>query len=107
MTRSMSILLLASALAASPAVARDNSLYVGVEGGVMKAKRLNFDAANTTIAYDNYLSVRHKYGYDVDGLLGYDFGFFRLEGELGIKRAKLRGFDIRNTAQPGDRKSVV
>jgi len=37
-------------------------------------------------------SVRFKRGYDVDVIAGYDFGLFRLEGELGYKRSKLRSF---------------
>ena len=36
--------------------------------------------------------VKWKTGYDVDVIGGYDFGMFRLEGELGYKRSKLKRF---------------
>ncbi|HVM22116.1 MAG TPA: outer membrane beta-barrel protein, partial [Sphingomicrobium sp.] len=36
--------------------------------------------------------VRWKRGVDLDLIAGYDFGMFRLEGELGWKRSRLRGF---------------
>src|SRR4051794_22087162 len=36
--------------------------------------------------------VKWKKGYDVDVIGGYDFGMFRLEGELGYKRSKLKRF---------------
>ena len=34
--------------------------------------------------------MRYKAGYDVDLRGGYDFGMFRLEGELGYKHAKMK-----------------
>jgi opacity protein-like surface antigen len=33
--------------------------------------------------------LRHKYGYDLDGVAGYDFGMFRLEGEIAYKHSKV------------------
>ena len=41
-------------------------------------------------------NIRYKTGYDIDAVGGYDFGFFRLEAELGYKSTKVK-----------DRKSVV
>jgi opacity protein-like surface antigen len=38
-------------------------------------------------------SVKWKEGYDVDLIGGYDFGMFRLEGELGYKRSKIKRFN--------------
>src|SRR6185369_6001837 len=37
-------------------------------------------------------SVKWKTGWDVDAIAGYDFGMFRLEGELGYKRSKIKRF---------------
>ncbi|MEA3067122.1 MAG: hypothetical protein QOK41_529, partial [Sphingomonadales bacterium] len=34
--------------------------------------------------------VKWKEGYDVDLIGGYDFGMFRVEGELGYKRSKIK-----------------
>jgi opacity protein-like surface antigen len=36
--------------------------------------------------------LKYKRGYDVDAIAGYDFGVFRLEGELGYKRSSLKRF---------------
>ena len=46
------------------------------------------DPALATTTYDNVFGVNYKTGLDVDAIAGYDFGMFRLEGELGYKRAK-------------------
>src|SRR5947208_15317778 len=98
--------LLAAAAAvaiASPAAARDGSGYVGIEGGVLFPQCKNADGAvdfttNTLtrvdLASDNVANVKFKTGYDVDIIGGYDFGLFRLEGELGYKRAKIKSFNI-------------
>ena len=90
----------AAAVAATPAMARDNSLYVGLEGGITKPQTVDIrgsvdftDPLVPDVIDGRVASVRHKMGYDVDALLGYDFGMFRLEGELGYKHSKLK--DIR------------
>ena len=87
----------AAAVLATPATARDNSFYVGAEGGVLFPQKQNIDGAvdfaNPTvpdIAAGRIGSVKSKVGYDLDFIGGYDFGRFRLEGELGYKRAKLK-----------------
>jgi len=110
-------LLLASAVAAiaTPAVARDGSPYVGLEGGVLFPQHMSgvftstftqgaqTPAAGTAAALPGTgnvgvlpatfttvpgpivgnSNVRFKTGYDIDAIIGYDFGMFRLEGELG------------------------
>ena len=38
-------------------------------------------------------TVTFKQGYDVDVNAGYDFGMFRVEGELGYKHAKVNHFN--------------
>ncbi|HVI05417.1 MAG TPA: flagellar motor protein MotB, partial [Sphingomicrobium sp.] len=83
---------------ASPAAAtRDNSGYVGIEGGVMFPQSQSLfgtivftNPATTGFARQNIGSVRYRTGYDVDVIGGYSFGMFRLEGELGYKRAKMK-----------------
>jgi len=92
--------LLAAATAAiisTPAMARDGSGYVGLEGGALFPKSQHVNAtvdftnpAVTDIASTRVATVKHKTGYDVDLIGGYDFGMFRLEGELGYKRSKLK-----------------
>lgn len=52
---------LASTALASPALARDNSWYVGVGGGVMIVEDLDLDIG----AADNAGSLDHRKGYDL------------------------------------------
>src|SRR6478672_6074668 len=80
---------LASTALATPAVARDHSFYAGLEGGAMWIEDVDFsyvDTAGRNIG-PAALTTRHKTGFDVDAIAGYDFGMIRLEGELGYKRA--------------------
>jgi opacity protein-like surface antigen len=87
----------------SPALARDGAPYVGIEGGFLLPRDLDGDATVdfTTgpadpagpMDYSGDFDANLSRGWDVDAILGYDFGAFRLEGELGWKRAKRKGFD--------------
>src|SRR5205085_12494891 len=107
-TKLMRKMLLATAVAAAaisaPAAARDGSGYVGIEGGALFPNSqhvngtINFtDPLVTDVARTRVATVRHKTGYDVDLIGGYDFGMFRLEGELGYKRARTKNVSL-NTA---------
>jgi len=85
----------AAAAIATPALAQSSGPYIGLEGGVLFPKSTNVDAtvdftdpALPTTTFNNVFSVKHKTGFDLDAIAGYDFGMFRLEGELGYKRAK-------------------
>ncbi|GGE94960.1 OmpA family protein [Sphingomonas prati] len=75
---------LATTALATPAMAKDNAWYVGVEGGAMLVEDSKFDIGTV----NNGLSVDHEYGFDVDGIVGYDFGPVRIEGEVGYKKAE-------------------
>jgi opacity protein-like surface antigen len=84
----------ASAIAA-PAIAQSTGPYVGLEGGVLFPKDRHVDAtvnytnpALTDTTYPDAFDVNQKTGFDLDAIAGYDFGLFRLEGELGYKRSK-------------------
>ncbi|UKK85990.1 OmpA family protein [Sphingopyxis sp. BSN-002] len=76
---------LASTALASPALARDNSWYVGVGGGVMIVEDMDLDIGTV----NNAGSLDHRKGYDVEGTVGYDFGGFRAEVEVGYKEADI------------------
>src|SRR6478609_7812010 len=99
-------ILLATAAAlviATPAVARDGAPYVGIEGGVMFPKSQNVDASidftNTGVTDFTATQVgrvKYKTGLDIDAIAGYDFGMFRVEGELGYKRAKMKNLTVDN-----------
>src|SRR5579884_286603 len=92
----------ATAAIATPVAARDNSGYVGLEGGVMFPQHqtlfgsINFtDTYFTPFARTNVGSISYKKpGWDIDAVGGYDFGMFRIEGELGYKRAKIRSMNV-------------
>ena len=97
-------IMLAAATAAalsSPAAARDGQPYVGIEGGALFARDQNIDITldNTDEGFsdgdfNNAIGVDYKTGVDLDLIAGYDFGMFRLEGELGWKRAGLDDLEI-------------
>ena len=96
----------AAAALAAPAGARDNSGYVGLEGGVLFPQKQDIDGTidftapptgTSDFATSNVGRVKFKTGYDVDLIGGYDFGMFRLEGELGYKRAKNKSVRLSDT----------
>ena len=80
---------LATSALATPALARDNSWYVGVDAGVLlvEDQDLTFDAVPPGGAA--VPSIDYHKGYDFDANIGYDFGGFRLEAEAAYKRAKI------------------
>ncbi len=87
------VVALASTAIASPAFARKDAWYIGVEGGAMIVEDIKLDIG----ALKEAGSVDHKYGYDVDGIIGYDFGAFRLEAEVGYRDAKVEGYTSSTT----------
>jgi outer membrane protein OmpA-like peptidoglycan-associated protein len=80
-------LALASTALASPALARDNQWYVGVDGGAMIVEDLALDIG----ALNDAASLDMNKGYDVGGVVGYDFGGFRLESEVSYRKANVAG----------------
>src|SRR6185369_5463624 len=80
---------LASTGLATPAVARDHSPYVGVEGGIMWVEDADVDVDDGVTRLNSAVTITHKSGFDVDLIAGYDFGMLRLEGELAYKRASV------------------
>src|SRR5690348_5793852 len=79
---------LASTAMATPAVARDHSFYAGLEGGGMIVEDMHLSYADDDgLNIDDAYRVNFGTGWDIDAVAGYDFGFVRLEGELGYKHA--------------------
>jgi len=91
---------LASTALATPAVARDQSWYVGIEGGAILVEDTGFDLDGSydgeDFDYDDVIELDHKYGVDVDLIAGYDFGGFRAEAEVGYKRASIDEVSLSN-----------
>jgi outer membrane protein OmpA-like peptidoglycan-associated protein/opacity protein-like surface antigen len=84
MMRKLAVTLaLASTALSTPALAKDDAWYVGIEGGAMIVEDINFDIGATTRAG----TVDHDYGWDVGGTVGYDFGGFRAEAEVSYRQA--------------------
>ncbi len=110
-------ILLATVLSvASPAMAQDGGPYVGVEGGVAFPRSTDYDVSATRVQtvptgngllgqtvtttntlYRNGFNADYKTALDVDAIAGYDFGFLRIEGELGYKRTRVRNFSASNS----------
>jgi outer membrane protein OmpA-like peptidoglycan-associated protein/opacity protein-like surface antigen len=77
---------------AGPALARDKAWYVGLEAGANLLQNQSFDITQpslttppTTIVVTDGITVRHEVGYAFGGNIGYDFGMFRAEFEVGYK----------------------
>jgi len=83
------VAVLASTAMASPALARDDSWYIGVEGGPQIVERLNLDIARV----GGQATARQRAGYDVDGIIGHDFGVVRVEAEVGYRESDLKGYN--------------
>src|SRR5947209_10728795 len=80
---------LVSTALATPAFARDGAAYVGIDAGVMKANSLKLKFTNSATSVSDAVRLKHKWGYDLDAVFGYDFGMFRLEAELAYKHARV------------------
>jgi len=98
----------AAAAIASPAAAHDGSMYAGFEFGLWGPSDTSIDVDTVYPAstvpgrptgahsYDDGADVHYRRGWDGDILGGYDFGRFRVEGELGYKHVDIR--DVEFTA---------
>ncbi|NOU02655.1 MAG: porin family protein, partial [Novosphingobium sp.] len=96
MRKMLFVAVLASTALASPALARDDSWYVEADGGATFIQdmtlRLNGTVTGTTSPYaqgDPVIIASAKTGFDFGGIVGYDFGPFRLEAEASYRRAGL------------------
>ena len=92
----------AAAALTSPAMARDKSTYVGIDGGVMLVEDTNLDYTITNGAREiqDAVTIDHKIGFDVDAVAGYDFGLVRAEAEVAYKRASIDEVQIDNGRVP-------
>ncbi len=89
-------LALASTALATPALARDDAWYVGVEGGAMIVEDINYDIAGPG-ARAGTGKVDHNYGWDVGGVIGYDLGGVRLEADVSYRRATVDAYSATTT----------
>jgi opacity protein-like surface antigen len=105
--RNILLAAVAAAALATPALARDGAPYIGIEGGIVQPQDFDLKVRtnNPLIRPGNGFTIDMKKGLDADVLAGYDFGLFRLEGELGYK--KLVGDTIRLDNDLADDLGVV
>ena len=91
---------IAAVVAATPAAARDGQPYFGIEAGRTFMESgdfdLEFDDGTDVETFDDAINLELKSGLDADIIGGYDFGMFRLEGELALKRIRVNGVDLSN-----------
>lgn len=76
---------MASTALASPALARDGQWYVEVGGGPMIVEDIDFDVNDGA----DTIGADMDKGFDFGGLVGYDFGAFRLEAESSYREANI------------------
>ncbi len=84
----------AVAAIASPAYAQNSGPYVGIEGGLLFPRNTNIDVDGVDADEDFDIDLDYKRGIDLDLIAGYDLGAFRLEAELGYKRAKIKDIEL-------------
>ena len=80
-------LAMASTALTTPAMAREGQWYIQGDAGVMVVEDTSFDVNGTSGDAD----VDHDVGYDFGGVVGYDFGAFRLEAEASFREADVEG----------------
>lgn len=100
----MATLLVSTALAA-PAFAKDGYWYGSLTGGPSIFNQQDHKVVTGgVVATDPSVRTGTKTGYNINGALGYDFGLFRPEFELGYQRASLssiNGLDTTGIAVTG------
>ncbi|AKM08130.1 flagellar motor protein MotB [Pelagerythrobacter marensis] len=80
---------MASTALASPALARDGQWYIEGQGGPMIVEDLDFDIVDGDGEVVDTVNADTKTGYDFGGVVGYDFGAFRLEADGSYRRAAI------------------
>ena len=89
---------LASTALATPAFAKKDSWYVGVGAGVMLVEDMVIDINNVNDAG----TLNYDTGYDLEGVIGYDFGGFRAEVEVAYKLAAGESIAVQAPGIPGN-----
>ena len=87
---------MASSALASPALARDGQWYVELGAGPMIVEDIDFDIGDN----DGAISADVDKGWDVGGVVGYDFGPFRLEAEASYRQADIENLTSNTVGLP-------
>ncbi len=81
-------LLTATAFLATPAMAKDGAVYIGLGGGVVMADDIDFEVDG-----DGVINAGTSLGWEGEAVLGYDLGGLRIELEGAYKQFKLKDVD--------------
>lgn len=89
---------IAAILVSTPAAAHQDRWYVGGDIGVVLPRDTELDITDVTTDTDfnNVFDIQHDTGYELDAVVGFDFGMLKTEGELSFKHA---GFDALDPSQ--------
>ena len=98
--RRLLILAACALTAGTPALGRDGTGYVGVEGGLIKIEDIQLDYEDDAGAVSDLFEVDVRRGFDIGLIAGHDFGQFRGEGEVAYKRASLEEVRVDQTVIP-------
>lgn len=79
-------LALASTALTTPAIARDGQWYIGVDAGAMIVADTEVNGGDAILEHDT--------GHDFGGVIGHDFGAFRLESEVSYREAQLEKLSV-------------
>ncbi|HVJ71834.1 MAG TPA: outer membrane beta-barrel protein [Sphingomicrobium sp.] len=98
MRKSLLTAVAATALLSTPAIARENSWYAGLEGGVTFGAEaeidVDIDDGDSVFESDDALELDYSMGMDIDALVGYDFGMVKTELELAYKNLNADELDL-------------
>ena len=101
---------LATTVLTGAAQARDNSWYIGLEAGGFNAETRGWDLKTPAgVGKTDAARINYEPGWEVGGVLGYDFGAFRSEFEVAYKNANLSSVTLAGglPAFPGPGGNVV
>jgi OmpA-OmpF porin, OOP family len=76
---------MASTALTAPAMAREGQWYIEGNAGAMLVEQSGVDVAGV----EDSARIKYNTGYDVGGIVGHDFGPFRLEAEASYRRARM------------------
>ena len=91
----------------TPHAERAGHAYLGLDYGLALPQDFSPTANNrvvnlTAAPVPNALGVAQKKGWDLDGVLGYDFGRFRTEIEAAFKQTAVQSVNYANNSAPID-----
>ena len=73
---------ISASICTSPAMAQDDGAYVELAGGITAANDSDYDSQTDP---DIEGTIEWNTGFDLAAAAGYDFGTFRVEGEIALK----------------------